>query len=343
MLKKIQQHLKRYMLIYVLVAMILGLALGYPNAPWTKAHKTTVKTLTLVIVFLIIYPMMVNLKMESLAQAGRNWKRLILALAYNFLWAPLFGYLLAKGFLHDPLLALGFLLVMVVPCSSMSIGYTGLSEGNVELATVTVALSFLVAVGAVPLWMSLFAGQYEVSVPIGDMLLSILEVLIAPMLLGTLTRIMLVRRFGQQRYRRWQPFFPTLSLLAMFAIVFIIFFAKAIVIVTKWQTVLLLLVPEALFFLVTLLFITFLNRWMKIPYEEHMALVFASAGKNNGTAIAIAATAFSPLVAIPASVMPVFQIFFLVSYLKLADRLKVFFAQKAGPEQALMPKGAHHV
>ncbi|HEB64046.1 MAG TPA: arsenic resistance protein [Chloroflexi bacterium] len=330
MLKKVQQHLKRYLLLYVSIAMALGLLLGHPQAVWTKAHKAEIKALTTVVVFFIIYPMMVNLKLESLAKAGRNWKGLTLALAYNFLWAPIFGYLLAKGFLHDPLLALGFLLVMVVPCSSMSIGYTGLAEGNVELATVTVALSFLVAVVAVPLWMSIFAGQYEVTVPIHDMLMSILEVLIAPMVLGYLTRLALVRRYGEKKYREWQPFFPSLSLLAMFAIVFVIFFAKATVIVDKWQTVLLLLVPETLFFLVTLSIITLLNRWMHIPYEEHMALVFASAGKNNGTAIAIAATAFSPLVAVPAAVMPVFQIFFLVTYLKLADPLGRYFGLEEG-------------
>ncbi len=334
MLKKVQQHLKKYLLLYVAIAMALGLLLGHPQAAWTKAHKSAIKTLTTVVVFFIIYPMMVNLKLESLAKAGRNWKGLALALTYNFLWAPVFGYLLAKGFLRDPLLALGFLLVMVVPCSSMSIGYTGLAEGNVELATVTVALSFLVAVAAVPLWMSVFAGQYQVAVPIRDMLMSILEVLIAPMILGYLTRLALVRRYGEAKYRQWQPFFPSLSLLAMFAIVFVIFFAKATVIVDKWQTVLLLLIPEALFFLVTLSVITWLNLRLNIPYEEHMALVFASAGKNNGTAIAIAATAFSPLVAVPAAVMPVFQIFFLVTYLKLADRLKGYFlAPQSAPAQ----------
>ena len=70
----------------------------------------------------------------------------MLALAYNFVWAPLIGFVLARVFLHDPLLALGFLLVMVVPCSSMSIAYPGLAKGDVELSTVIVGSSFVVAV-----------------------------------------------------------------------------------------------------------------------------------------------------------------------------------------------------
>ncbi len=330
-MKALQEHLNKWMLLYVLLAMGLGLLVGYPNAKWIQGNQSTVSNLTTVAVFLIIYPMMINLNLEALAKAGRNWRGLALSLVYNFVWAPVLGYLLAKGFLSDPLLALGFLMVMVVPCSSMSIGYTGLAEGDVELATVTVALSFLVAVGAVPLWMSVFAGQYHVAVPIGSMLITILEVLVAPMILGYLTRLALVHHYGKQKYRQFQPFFPSLSLMGLFAIVIVIFFAKATTIVDKWQIILLLLVPEALFFLVTLIVITLLNRQMKISYKEHMALVFASTGKNNGTAIAIAATAFSPLVAVPAAVMPVFQIFFLVTYLKMADKVRDFFEVRHTP------------
>ncbi|HQJ30933.1 MAG TPA: hypothetical protein PLG18_07340, partial [Syntrophales bacterium] len=53
----------------------------------------------------------------------------------------------------------------------------------------------------------------------------------------------------------------------------------------------------------------------------------ASTGKNNGTAIAIAATAFSPLVAVPAATMPIFQILFLVLYLKAAHRIRHYFKE----------------
>ena len=64
-------------------------------------------TLTTAAVFLVIYPMMVNLRVEALARAGRNLRGLLLALAYNFIWAPLIGFVLARVFLHDPLLGVG--------------------------------------------------------------------------------------------------------------------------------------------------------------------------------------------------------------------------------------------
>ena len=125
-LKRVQAHLKSQMLLYVAAAIGLGWGLGYVNGPFIKQNQATLKTMITVIVFMMIYPMMINVRLEVLGKAARNLKGLGLTLFYNFLWAPLFGFALSKFFLHDPEVGFGFLLVMVVPCSSMSLGYTGL-------------------------------------------------------------------------------------------------------------------------------------------------------------------------------------------------------------------------
>jgi ACR3 family arsenite efflux pump ArsB len=328
--QRTQGHLSRWLIGYALAAMGLGLAIGHPLSSWTGTHSEAIKDLTTVAVFLIIYPMMVNVRLDALAKAGRNIRGLSLAVAYNFVWAPLVGYVLARLFLHDPMLALGFLLVMVVPCSSMSIAYTGLAEGDIELATVIVAASFVLATVAVPAWMSVFAANYAVPVPLRDMLVSILEVLIAPMVLGYLTRRWVIRSRGQESLKEAQPVLASASMLAMFLIVFLIFFAKADMIVAKWGTVLLLMVPNIAFIGLTLAVATWLDRRLGLGYRDHMAIVFASTGKNNGTAIAIATMAFSPMVAIPAATMPIFQVMLLVLYLKTAGWLRGYFGEPRG-------------
>jgi len=339
-LGSLQAHLNRWLLVYTSIGMVFGLVLGYPCSGWTDMHHTLIGTMTTLAVFFVIYPMMVNLKIEALLKAGKNIKGLSLTVVYNFVWAPLIGYALAAVFLGDPLLSLGFLLVMVVPCSSMSIAYTGLSGGDIELATVAVALSFVMAVFAVPLWMMFFASHYAVAVPLRDMLMSILTVLIAPMVLGYLTRRVLVKWLGAEDFQKLQPLFPAMSLAALYVLILMIFFAKATVIVEKWQLVLMLLVPNAVFIALTLLAVTWLDRRLHLSYGEHMALVFASTGKNNGTAIAIAATAFSPLVAVPAATMPIFQILFLVLYLRMAHRIRRYFHGSSTPEHHV--PGARH-
>ena len=339
-IRTLQEHLNRWMLGYVSLAIVAGLALGSAAAGWTKANAGAIGTLTTVAVFFIIYPMMVNVRFEALLRAGRNLRGISIALVFNFIWAPLVGWLLAAVFLSNPLLALGFLLVMVVPCSSMAIGYTGLSKGDLELATVVVAVSFVLAVVAVPLWMTVFASGYGVAVPMGDLINSILTVLVAPMILGYATRRGLLRWLGSERFAAIAPLFPALSLLGMYSIVFLIFFGKAALVLGQWQTVAILLVPNATFIALSLAVLTWLDRRLGLGYEEHMAVAFTSTGKNNGTAIAIATTAFSPMVAIPAATMPIFQILFLVLYLRAADRLRAWFERRRVAGSPAAPRTA---
>ncbi len=328
LLKRVQQHLKEKMIWYVTLSIILGWVLGYFNGPFVKQHQPTLKTLITAVVFLMIYPMMVNIRLEALAKAARNLKGLGLTLVYNFVWAPLFGFVLSRIFLHDPKVGFGFLLVMVVPCSSMSIGYTGLAGGNVELATVAVATSFITAVAAIPFWLSILAGAYNVPVPMNILMNAILTVLILPMILGYLTRLLLIRGLGEKGFRRIAPLFPSITLVSMFSIIFLIFFMKAAILVQKWSLMVWLIVPNLAFVTLTLLLITWVDKTIGLSYEDHMGIVFASTGKNNGTAIALATAAFSPLVAVPAATLPIFQIIFLVGYLKLEDRIRRYFGAK---------------
>jgi ACR3 family arsenite transporter len=330
-MKRVQQHLSKWLVLYVIGVMGAAVGMGWPARSWTAGHQGELNTLTTVAVPLIIYPMMVNVRFSALSRAGRNLKGLGLALVYNFVWAPLLGLGLAHLFLPNPMLALGFLLVMVVPCSSMSIAYTGLADGDLELATVVMAVSFLLSIVVVPLWMAVFASGYHVPVPTSQLLISIAEVLIGPMIAGALTRQGLERWGGERLVNRLQPLFASMSLVMMFVIIFLIFFGKAGMVVGQWSTVLILFIPNLLFVAITLVAITWLDRRLHLPYREHMAVVFASTGKNNGTAIAIATMTFSAMVAIPAATLPIFQVILLVIYLRAAGPIRRLFQGRVRP------------
>ena len=209
------------------------------------------------------------------------------------------GWFLATVFLPDPQLALGFLLVMVVPCSSMAIGYTGLAKGDLELATVVVALSFVLAIVAVPLWMTVFAGGYGIAVPIGDLISSILTVLVAPMILGYATRQGLLRWLGSDRFAALAPLFPA-ALAARDVL------DRVPHLLRQGQPDPGPVAdgrdparPERDLHGPHAARGHRLDRRLGMGYGEHMAIAFTSTGKNNGTAIAIATTAFSPMVACP--------------------------------------------
>lgn len=336
-LKKIQENLKTYLLWYVSISILIGWALGYFNTAFIKQHQPTLKTLITIVVFLMIYPMMINIRLEALAKAVRNLKGLGLTLAYNFVWAPLLGFALSKIFLNDPEVGFGFLLVMVVPGSSMSIGYTGLAGGNLELATVAIATSFVTAIAAIPFWLGVLGGSFNVPVPMGLLMNAILTVLILPMILGYLTRLGLLRWLGETGFKKLAPLFPSITLFNMYLIIFLIFFMKGAILLQKWQLMLWLIVPNLVFVSLTLAVITWVDRKMGLSYEDHMGIIFASTGKNNGTAIALATAAFSPLVAVPAATLPIFQIIFLVGYLKIEHWVRHYFGAPHGVIESEQP------
>jgi len=322
---KLANNLKKNLLWYSLIAIAVGWALGLAFPGFAKAHKEGLSNLTTVLVFLMIYPMMINLNLERIPKVLKEPKPVLLSLVYNFALTPVVAFLLVKGFIHDPNLALGFLLVMLVPGSSMSIGYAGLAGGDLEVATVALGVNFLLIPIMLPLWIKLLGSAYNVPVPLSLLLRTVFIVLILPMFLGDLTRRLLTRKLGKERFLELKPLFGSITMSTMLLLVGLIFFMKAQLLLSKWTLLVELAIVNTVYMLIMLGVITWLDRVLGLSYKEHMGIAFLSVGKNNGTAIAIATLAFQPLVAIPAATLPIFQIIFLILYLKLAERVRCLF------------------
>ncbi len=319
-LLKLKNHLNKFLIPYVVVAMVIGFLVGlHINV---KVHFHMFKILNMVVVISMIYPMMINLQIEAMGKAAKSWKQILIALIVGLVFAPLLIYGLNLLFHINPTLSLGLLLATVVPCSSMAIAYTGLSDGNLELATIVVALSFSLAIITVPGWLKLFASGYHLSISAWLLIKTIIIVVFIPLFFGYLTRILLLKRMGFEGFEKIKPLFPSISIIGMFAIVLLIFMEKAKLIASKPSVVAISLVPLALYYIITLLVLTFFDRKIGLSYEDHMGVVFTSVGKNEGTAMAIAMAAGMGLMAIPPAITPILQIPFLVGYLKLAQIIK---------------------
>lgn len=65
-----------------------------------------------------------------------------------------------------------------------------------------------------------------------------------------------------------------------------------------------------------------MDKKIGLSYKEHMAIVFTSVGKNEGTAMAIDVSAGTGLMAIPPAITPILQIPFLVEYLKMTGKVR---------------------
>jgi len=324
--EKFANHIKKYLIVYSIVALAIGWGLGVMYAPTAKANTTLFKNLVTVFVFFMIYPMMVNLDLKEIPKVIKKPKAVGLSLIYNYALTPLIAFVLSYLFLHNVMLSLGFMLVMLMPVGSSSVGYTGIVKGSVETATIAQTISFLLIPALTPLYLSFMTRN--VAIPMMLILQSILLLIILPMILGILTRFVVVKFMGRKGLKKINSLLSASTMLFMFGVIGLIFFMKGELLVQKWPILISLSLVTLLYLGIMLPLVTFVDKKAGLSYEDHMGIAFLSTSKNNSTAVAIATMAFDPLVAIPAAVLPIFQMIILVAYIHLEKPIRRYFKKQ---------------
>ena len=137
------------MILYTLLVIVLGILSGH----YLKLKKLS--NLIIPVVFIMIFPMMVNLSLSSLKRIKGSTKPLIEAIIINFIFSPLLMWFLTSIFISDPKIKLALMLLSIAPASSMGLGYIGLAEGHMLTGAIIVAFAFLISIFVYP-----FAGHY---------------------------------------------------------------------------------------------------------------------------------------------------------------------------------------
>ncbi len=172
--------------------------------------------------FLMIYPMFVNLKIGDIVEI-KNFKAAVgLSLVINFVISPALAYGLGRVFLADqPYMALGLMLISLIPTSGMTATWTELAKGNLKVALSIIATSLLVVIATLPLVLPLFAGNLMSAGPL-FIFQRILLVIVIPLVLGDVTRRAIVKRKGQPYYKSLKPVFAGLSSTGLLFVLFLI-------------------------------------------------------------------------------------------------------------------------
>lgn len=321
-ISKLQFRLSKHMIELTILSIFSGILFGY---------LTGIKPgfLILPLVFAMIYPMMTNIPLSALKNIRECFPVVLEALFLNFVVAPAYMFVLASLFVPDPRIRLGLMFLAIAPSSSMGLGFIGLSEGDLLAGAATVASAFLCSIFVYPLLGGYFAERASFHIPYLLMIKSLIFILILPLVLGVLTREMIVRKKGPESFnRRYKPVFSTVTLVCLYAMIFVIFSSKAKMIVHCWRDIL-MIAPVALCFYPSLVLLTLIiNKKLGLSYERHQSIVFTSVSKNVALSIAILVSVFGrkgQFFAIAPALMAVFQAPFLMFYLKAKDRVRKFF------------------
>ncbi|MDR5672834.1 bile acid:sodium symporter [Halalkaliarchaeum sp. AArc-GB] len=298
MIGELFRTIKANLISAVVVSLFLGLVAGQVIGPGTK---TALQSAVLPVLFVMIYPMMINIDLQEVLNVRLHARVVLASLLLNFGLAPLVAVALARLFFAGtPEYAVGLYFIALIPTSGMTAAWTGLAGGDLEGALVAMAVNLLAAVVILPLYLSVLLEQGVGFDPAA--LYRQLAVIVAiPMVAGNLTRRYLLRRYGPEGFKRLKPTFGGISSFGVMLIVFIAMAMRSTEILADPVASALVVVPLVLFYAIVLGAGSAVGRLLMDGPGE-VALVYATSMRNLSIAIAIAAAPGFP----PASaVLPI--------------------------------------
>jgi ACR3 family arsenite efflux pump ArsB len=283
-------------LIYVVVASLgAGLLFGQVAGAGTKA---VLRAAVVPILFLMIYPMMINIDLREVVHVRRHAGPVGLSLLVNFVVAPLLAVALARVFFGgQPGYAIGLYLVALIPTSGMTAAWTGLADGDLEAALVAMAVNLLAAVAVLPVYLSVLLPG-TVGFDAGTLYRQLAVVVVGPMVAGVVTRSALLDRLGSDGFKRLKPIFGGLSSVGVMLIVFVAMTMRSASILADPLSSAGVVVPLVLFYAALLVVGGGLGRWL-LSTSQGVTLVYATSMRNLSIAVAIAAVpGFPPTAAV---------------------------------------------
>ncbi|MFI1016305.1 ACR3 family arsenite efflux transporter [Streptomyces sp. NPDC020965] len=353
--------LDRYLALWILVAMAVGLGLGrlVPGLGDALA-EVTVDGVSLPIalgLLVMMYPVLAKVRYDRLETVTRDRPLLVSSLVLNWIVGPALMFALAWIFLPDlPEYRTGLIIVGLARCIAMVIIWNDLARGDREAAAVLVALNSVFQVLAfgllgwfyldlLPGWLGLTTTGLDASV--WDVARAVLIFLGIPLAAGFLTR-----RIGERtRGRDWYEtrLIPRIGPFALYGLLFtivVLFALQGEAITSQPLDVARIALPLLVYFALMWIGSMALGRAVGLDYPRATTLAFTAAGNNFELAIAVAIATFGATSgqALAGVVGPLIEVPVLIGLVHVALRTRRYFPRTttaAGP--AVSPEGPARV
>ncbi|MGG5315870.1 arsenic resistance protein [Enterococcus sp. AZ072] len=292
--------------VFIISAALIGLLLG-GGTSFGDYSVGLVEPFLMALLFMVF----LSVDLKSIKEAFTNYKFTVTSLLVNFVWTPIFAVLLGMIFLHDSLdLQVGFLMLLVTPCTDWYLVFTGLSKGNVALATAVLPLNLILQVALLPIYLFTFYGS-KVGMDGADVLWSIIIVLVIPMVLAQLVKLA-ARKMNRlkavvqgllDRSDNLQLVFLCIAVIAMFA-------SEGKALLSNPLLLVQMLAPLACFFTINFLLVYAIAKRLRMSFYDTVPLIITTLARNSPLSLAIAVAAFPdrPLISLALVIGPLIEL-----------------------------------
>ncbi|MFJ1546464.1 ACR3 family arsenite efflux transporter [Streptomyces sp. NPDC088246] len=300
--------LDRFLAVWILMAMALGLGLGrlIPGLDDALA-EAEVGGISLPIalgLLVMMYPVLAKVRYDRLDAVSGDRRLMVSSLVINWIVGPAVMFVLAWIFLPD--LAeyrTGLIIVGLARCIAMVVIWNDLACGDREAAAVLVALNsvFQVVAFGVLGWfyLDLLPGRLglgdgrHLDISMWKIALNVVIFLGVPLLAGFLTRRMGEKKMGLEKYEN--NFLPRIGPWALYGLLFtivILFALQGKTITSQPLDVARIALPLLAYFAVMWFGTFLLGKAIGLNYGRTATLAFTAAGNNFELAIAVAIATF---------------------------------------------------
>ena len=289
-----------------------------------------------ILVWLMIYPMMLQVDFSSIKSVGKRPKGLILTLVINWLIKPFTMAFFAWIFFSkiyaawiSPEMAgeyiAGAILLGAAPCTAMVFVWSYLTDGDPNYTLVQVSVNDLIILVAFVPIVGLLLGITNVQVPYDTLVASVLIFVVVPLLAGYLTHKILIGRKGESWFKEsFLPRFKPVSILALLLTLILLFAFQGNTITDNPLIILLIAVP----LIIQTYFIFFVawlgGRKLKLPHAicSPAAMIGASNFFELAVAVAIALFGLQSPAALVTVVGVLVEVPVMLSLVALANKWK---------------------
>jgi ACR3 family arsenite transporter len=207
-----ERYLSLWVALCILGGITLGKLFGGSITVLSEMNIATVNIPVAILVWLMIFPMMVQIDFSSIKDVGKSPRGLILTLVINWLIKPFTMAFFAWVFFDKlysayltPEMAqeyiAGAILLGAAPCTAMVFVWSYLTKGDPEYTLVQVAINDLVLLIAFIPIVRFLLGVTNITIPFDTLLSSVVIFVVIPLLAGYGTNKILIKTHGQKWFK----------------------------------------------------------------------------------------------------------------------------------------------